>query len=64
MIESNGRFDLLLIRNEDDFAEHSSPREHLVCLPCVCKGKSMSNERFQPLFLEEIKQGDQILSKP
>src|SRR6266516_3717743 len=49
---------------EHDLACHASLPEHLLRVPCLGKRKSLRDERLDLLLLKEVKQGDQILSKP
>ena len=49
--------------HEHDLAYHASLPEQLVRLSCLGKRKSLRDERLDLLLFEQVKQGDQILSK-
>jgi hypothetical protein len=51
------------VAHEDDLACHASLPQQLVSVSCLDEGKSMRDERLDPLLFKEVEQGDQILSK-
>ena len=53
----------MTVAHEDDLADHSSFPERLLRASCFGKRKSLCNERLDPLLLQEVEQGDQILPK-
>ena len=52
------------VAHQHDLAYDASLPEHLVRLSCLGKRKSLRDEWLDLLLVQEVEQGDQILSKP
>src|SRR5215831_1793833 len=57
-------FRSLQIGHEHDLACHASLPEQLVRVSCLGKRHSLRDERLDLVLLQEVEQGEQILSKP
>jgi len=58
------RFGFTALGNKHDLTDHPSAHEHLMRLSRLSERKSLSDKRFKLLLLQQVKQDDQILTKP
>ena len=50
--------------HEHDLSDYTSLNQHLLSLSCLNQRKSLRDNWLELLFFEEVKQSNQVLSKP